>query len=137
MQVLFFPRQRFYYTRSTCSTMPMNGASHLPLTTTSGANNITQGSKTGDLSPDEMLLLMRVLLSCCWMDAVIVELTAYNTFAHFLNSYLGQLGIRVSILFEDALIKKIYLRLCYRFQVIYITVQKQLNMTFMTGNLCT
>ena len=88
MQVLFFPRQRFYYTRSTCSTMPMNGASHLPLTT-SGANNITQGSKTGDLSPDEMLLLMRVLLSCCWMDAVIVELTAYNTFAHFLNSYLG------------------------------------------------
>ena len=82
MQVLFFPQTQGQH-------VPMNGASHLPLTTTSGANNITQGSKTGDLSPDEMLLLMRVLLSCCWMDAVIVELTAYNTFAHFLNSYLG------------------------------------------------
>ena len=44
----------------------------------------SQGSKTGDLSPDEMLLLMRVLLSCCCYRR-----TAYNTFAHFLNSYLG------------------------------------------------
>ena len=85
---LYFSRQRFYKVNVFHHAHEWRKSSP-PHRHIWRQHTTSQGSKTGDLSPDEMLLLMRVLLSCCWMDAVIVELTAYNTFAHFLNSYLG------------------------------------------------